>query len=354
MARAAQRTDDRNNDGRALVVQPPRLPYPAAEAAPAGVDPGQWKALVDAIFPSAKTVDGVMLAVTYCKARGLDIFKRPVHVVPMWNAALGREVETVWPGINDHRTTASRTRQWAGNDECVFGPTLHEGFHEKQQRTKRNGNDREKYVAEGSCEAFDFPEWAQVTVYRMIEGQRVPFVGPKVLFKEIFAGMKGLRVPNDKWQSSPFQMLEKCAEAAALRRAFPEELGNDYTAEEMEGKVFRGDPIAAAKEHFEGDPELKAEPKPTRESVKATAELWTEKGIPKPCWEMLENMSETMNSPTATVAGLERGKEDYVDRLAQDALWNDAALDELERRFDEAIAKKSGATEGTNNEQTTD
>ena len=42
--------------------------------------------------------------------------------------------------------------------------------------------------------------------------------------------------PNDRWKRSPFGQIEKCAEAAALRLAFPEEIGNDYAAEEMEGQ----------------------------------------------------------------------------------------------------------------------
>jgi hypothetical protein len=40
------------------------------------------------------------------------------------------------------------------------------------------------------------------------------------------------------WCRRPFGQIEKCAEAAALRRAFPEEIGNEYTAEEMEGHAL--------------------------------------------------------------------------------------------------------------------
>jgi hypothetical protein len=43
-------------------------------------------------------------------------------------------------------------------------------------------------------------------------------------------------VPNEMWANRPVGQLEKCAEAGALRRAFPEEIGNALTAEEMEGQ----------------------------------------------------------------------------------------------------------------------
>jgi phage recombination protein Bet len=327
MARSAARSNDQ--DSRALMVQPPRLPMPR-EAAPAGITPGKWKALVDAVFPSAKTVDGVMLAVSYCRERGLDVFKRPVHVVPMYNSALGREIETVWPGINEYRTTASRTGQWAGNDECKFGPLLTEAFKDEQERWKWNGNIREKYIAKADCPSFTFPEWAQVTVYRLMGGQRVPFVGPKVYFKEIFSGEKGLRVPNARWQQAPSGQLEKCAEAAALRRAFPEELGNDYTAEEMEGKVFAGDPVDAARQHFEPVAEPK-EPKPKREDDRA----WSDE-----IQDELDRLKVSVGQPGATIEGLNVGKERYVD--VYNGKWPAAALDALEQLFDDAIAKLSG------------
>jgi hypothetical protein len=41
---------------------------------------------------------------------------------------------------------------------------------------------------------------------------------------------------NARWSKAPVQMLTKCAEAAALREAFPDELGGQQTAEEMDGQ----------------------------------------------------------------------------------------------------------------------
>lgn len=344
MARAAQ-SNGRREERNALVVHQARMPAPADHLQRLGITEGQWKTLVEAIWPSAKTVDGVIMAIDYCKSRQLDPFKKPVHIVPMWNSALGQEVETVWPGINDYRTTASRTGQWAGNDDCQFGPTCKRAFKEAVEREGRNN---QKYVVRAECPEIEFPEWAQITVYKIIGGQRVPFVGPKVRFLEIFSGQKGLRVPNDRWQLAPWQMIEKCAEAAALRRAFPEEFAGTYTAEEMEGKeLHRGPTIeATAVYHDNGQPAGdQDDPKPTRESTQSPP-LWEQRGIPKEHWDEVEFIQQSIDLTTNPRA-LRDAKEDFVDRKVV-AGWPPASLDELELRFDTAI----GRLEGTDQQPT--
>ena len=206
-----------------------RIPYHPAMQERFGVDRTAWRALVEAVWPSAKTVEGVLLAMSYCKARNLDPFKRPVHVVPIWNAALGKEVETVWPGIGELRTTAIRTGQWAGADECKFGDDRKQKFSGDVGR----GENRKHVDVE-----ITFPEWAQLTVYRLLGGQRVPFPGPKVYWMETYSTIGRSDVPNDMWQGRPRGQLEKCAEAAALRRAFPEEVGSEYIAEEVDRRTM--------------------------------------------------------------------------------------------------------------------
>jgi len=225
---------DAQNEKALMVVQPPRLPMPREAQTAHGMVETRWRALVDAVFPSAKSVSGILLALDYCKSRKLDPFKRVVHIVPMWSTKLGREVETVWPGIGEICTTASRTGIWAGTDECQFGKVERQAFAAEVRKEGRNNSN--PYVVSASCPEMEFPDWAQITVYKIVQGQRVAFVGPKVRFMETFSGQKGLRVPNDRWQLAPYQMLEKCALAASLRRAFPDELGDEWTAEEMAGK----------------------------------------------------------------------------------------------------------------------
>src|SRR4051812_35281589 len=204
-----------------VVVAFPRARIPMPENA--GVDPGQWKVLVEAIFPSARSPDAVMLALNYCRARGLDPFKRPVHIVPVWNSALGREVETVWPSINELETTAARTGAWAGIDPPDFGPLQTETF---RGRRKVNSQWQDADVS------VTFPEWAAVRVYRMVNGVRCPFSEP-VFWLESYGRVGASSLPNDQWARRPRGMITKVAKAASLRAAFPEEAG--YAAEEMEG-----------------------------------------------------------------------------------------------------------------------
>src|SRR5215469_12180557 len=84
----------------------PRIPYHPAIGDRFGIDQAGWRALIDAVWPAASTADAVALALSYCRARHLDPFKRPVHIVPIWSREQRRMVESVWPGIGELRTTA--------------------------------------------------------------------------------------------------------------------------------------------------------------------------------------------------------------------------------------------------------
>lgn len=235
-------------------LQPARLPYHPVYQERYGIDGMMWRALVEAVYPAAKTVEGIILAVSYCKSKNYDVMKKFVHVVPIWNSALGKEVEGVWEGVAALRATAFRTGEYAGCDKTEFGPlkTMHfEGVTGKGQYEKKVSAD------------VTFPEWAQVTVYRLVQGVRCAFPGPKVYWLAAYGCQGKSDVPNDKWQEGGGSyMLEKCTEAAALRKAFPEDLGSINAAEEMEGRKFSN--MGAPTIDHEPPP-----PRPTRESVQA-------------------------------------------------------------------------------------
>ena len=200
-----------------------RLPYHPALKERYDIDAGQWRVLVEAIFPAAQSIEAVVTALAYCKARKLDVMKRQCHIVPIWDKERRCYIETVWPSISELRTTAFRTGSYAGTDPTTWGEDV----------VKMWGS------GENSCEVT-FPEWAQVTVYRLVAGERCAFPGPRVYWMETFAKGKGTG-PNAMWCKRPRGQLEKCALAAALRNAFPEEIGGEICSDEAEGIEFHSD-----------------------------------------------------------------------------------------------------------------
>ncbi len=211
--------------GNGAAAPPPAL-------AERGMTLPQWRVLKDAIFPGASK-EAIFMAVDYCKARNLDVFKRPVHIVSVWNSAARANVETVWPGIAELRTTAMRTKKYAGCDPAEFGPINDLTFR---------GSVKGKEGWSDKTVTLNIPEWCQITLYRLVDGKRVAFPGPRVYWLETYASFgraksdDDLAMPNTMWQRRVMGQLEKCAEAGALRKAFPEELGGDLTADEMAGQ----------------------------------------------------------------------------------------------------------------------
>ncbi len=208
-----------SGNGRALALTPSDISLPQT-AVERGIAPEQWATLKGALYPG-KSDQMVLLAFDYCRARGLDPIKKPVHIVKTWDPDQGGMVETIWEGINSHRVTASRTGVYAGQDEAECGPEVTRAL--------------------GSAHVT-FPEWCRVTVYRMVGGQRCPFTG-LIWWLETYSRKKD-GTPTAQWVKRPRGQASKCAEAEALRKAFPEELGGRPTAEEMEGREFDGDEIS--------------------------------------------------------------------------------------------------------------
>ncbi len=214
--------------------QPPRLPWDSRiedsfEAL--GVNKATWKALVESVYPGAKSIDSVIMVLSYCQARNLDPFKRPVHIVPIYSSQAKGYVDTVWQGISELRTTAMRTGAYAGSEPMEFGPEKTVTFEGK---IKRKGQWTDVK------ETGTYPEWARMTIYRLVQGTRVPFSPPPVYWEEAYACEGNSEVPNSMWRKRIKGQLAKCCEAAALRFAFPEEVGNDYAAEEIDGQQFYG------------------------------------------------------------------------------------------------------------------
>ena len=220
-----------NQENKQLQLTPSRLPMVASLAKEYDITPGMWRVLVEQTFPNAKTPESVLMALEYCRSRDLDIMKRPVHIVEMWSSAKKKMVETVWPGLAEIRTTAARTKAYAGIDEIVFGP-------DKERTFTGVVWDYDKKANVEQSIAMTYPEWAKATVYRFVQGQKCAFTCAPVYWEEIYATQGKSDLPNNMWQKRTRGQLAKCAEVAAIRMAFPEEVGSDYIAEEMQGQVI--------------------------------------------------------------------------------------------------------------------
>lgn len=204
-----------------------RLPMPNGLT---DIDAGKWRVLTESVFPNAKTVEAVVMALDYCKARKLDIFKRPVNIVPMWNKALKKNVETIWPSINEVQVTASRTGKYAGMDSPIWGEMKTRIFEGK---VKGYNDDGEWQDNVDTKVTVTYPEFCAVTVYRMIDGQKCAFTEP-VFWEEAYGRVGKSDIPNPMWAKRARGQVLKVAKAFSLRAAFPEE--GEYCAEEMEGK----------------------------------------------------------------------------------------------------------------------
>lgn len=172
--------------------------------------------LQSSLYPGA-SLPSIKLVLGYCKAAGLDPMRKPVHIVPMWDAKAQAMRDVVMPGIGLYRTDASRTGECAGVTEPEFGPDVTEAI---------------------GGQTITFPLWCRVTVSRRMPTGEMSTFTAREFWKENYAvkgGKEKSIAPNAMWTKRPYGQIAKCAEAQALRKAFPE-VGSQPTADEMEGK----------------------------------------------------------------------------------------------------------------------
>ncbi len=165
------------------------------------------------------------MAVDYCQARGLDVMLKPVHLVPM-SVKDAQSGDYIWrdvpmPGVGLYRIQADRSGTYAGADAPVFGDLI--------TKTFRNKGNKEVTVT--------FPEYCQYTVHKLIGDRLVSYTSTEYWEENYATDSKNSDSPNSMWMKRPRGQLAKCAEAQALRKGWPE-IGQEPTAEEMEGKAF--------------------------------------------------------------------------------------------------------------------
>ena len=156
------------------------------------------------------TDDELRLFIQVCKGAQLNPFLRQVHFVKRWDSREGREVGAIQVGIDGFRSIAESSGAYAGNDDPIFNG----------ERKITYGKDNKELMV---------PESATVTVRKIIQGVIADFTAT-ARWDEYYPGEK----MGFQWHIRPHLMLGKCAEALALRKAFPKLLSGMYAQEEME------------------------------------------------------------------------------------------------------------------------
>ena len=179
------------------------------------------KVLQTSLYPGAN-LDSIKMVLGYCKAAGLDPMQKPVHIVPMWDSKAKQMRDVIMPGVGLYRTQAARSQQLAGITEPEFGPDV---THELSGVT------------------ITVPDWCRVTVKRIVDGAERSFTAREFWIENYATAGKDTSAPNTMWKKRPRGQLAKCAQAQALRMAFPEMTGAQPTADEMEGQAMVSDVV---------------------------------------------------------------------------------------------------------------
>jgi phage recombination protein Bet len=133
---------------------------------------------------------------------GLDPFAKQLYAIKR------KDRVTFQTGIDGLRSTAERTSEYEGSAEPVFEPADWESR---------------------PVGATRHPDRATVTVYRFRNGRRIE-QSATARWDSYWPGAD----QGFQWAKMPDVMLSKCAEAAALRKAFPYVLADLYVSEEMD------------------------------------------------------------------------------------------------------------------------
>jgi phage recombination protein Bet len=172
-----------------------------------------------------------------CQRTRLDPFSRQIYLIGRWDKRQQRKVYTPQTSIDGYRVIAHRVIAEQGG---------HLGYEDTVWCDK-DGRWRDVWLADAP------PAAVKVAVIR--NGQRFSAVA---LFREYVQTGKE-NGPTGLWGKMPAGQLAKCAEALALRKAFPHDLAGVYTAEEM-AQADNPAPHLRAVKPGEGDPWAVAAP----------------------------------------------------------------------------------------------
>ena len=168
--------------------------------------------LISSTIAPGCTADELKLFAYACQRTGLDPFSKQIY-------AIKRGKMTIQVGIDGLRAIAERTGQLDGSETFWIGDTEGSQWSDVWLGSKP-------------------PAAAKTIIYR--KGCGHPFIG--------VARLQDYNAGQGLWSKMPAAMIAKCAEALALRKAFPADMSGVYTTDEMEqAEEVTVTPVAAPK-----------------------------------------------------------------------------------------------------------
>lgn len=168
-----------------------------------------------------RPVEDLRLFFVEAVQRNLNPFRGQIHAVYIYDSSIKGEKLVPVTGINGYVAIAQRTNKFAGFSETRF----------------------EDYEEDGKYPGYPKKAVVDMFGYNPVTGEREIVTTATVWFEEYVplvdtydedGNKTGKKRINSTWSKRPRGQLEKCAQALAIRRMFPEDTGGLYVSQEIE------------------------------------------------------------------------------------------------------------------------